>query len=218
MTAPTNPSPVVIDSDEAYIPLTGNPHLRLTPWRESDLDDAMILFNSPEVGKWARSRPYPFTPADAQTTIFSLLPATYSYLTTLRALYPSPPPFPTERIFPFGALRDMQTGHLVGRALVAQSKQIEGAWEVAYDLLPAYWGKGVGTGMLRAMLTYAKWLGVNRMIAHCEAPNLASGAILRKSGFIKIEEMEVDWPEDKGGGKRQAHRYQMFLQEAPGSA
>lgn len=41
----------------------------------------------------------------------------------------------------------------------------EGIWELAYDLLPAWWGKGVGTGMINAGLGYLKWMGAKKVKA-----------------------------------------------------
>lgn len=41
----------------------------------------------------------------------------------------------------------------------------EGTWELAYDLLPAWWGKGVGTGMINAGLGYLEWIGAKKVVA-----------------------------------------------------
>lgn len=38
-------------------------------------------------------------------------------------------------------------------------------WEIAYDLDPAFWGKGLGKGMIGFLVNWAGWLGVTVVTA-----------------------------------------------------
>jgi len=38
-------------------------------------------------------------------------------------------------------------------------------WEIAYDLDPLYWGKGLGRGMIEFLVNWAGWLGVDVVTA-----------------------------------------------------
>lgn len=38
-------------------------------------------------------------------------------------------------------------------------------WEIAYDLDPAHWGKGLGRGMIGFLVQWAGWLGVDVVTA-----------------------------------------------------
>ena len=38
-------------------------------------------------------------------------------------------------------------------------------WEIAYDLDPDYWGKGLGRGMIDFLVNWAGWLGVDVVTA-----------------------------------------------------
>ena len=38
-------------------------------------------------------------------------------------------------------------------------------WEIAYDLDPEYWGKGLGRGMIGFLVNWAGWLGVDVVTA-----------------------------------------------------
>lgn len=38
-------------------------------------------------------------------------------------------------------------------------------WEIAYDLDPAHWGKGLGKGMIAFLVNWAGWSGVDVLTA-----------------------------------------------------
>jgi len=63
----------------------------------------------------------------------------------------------------------------------------EGAVEVEYMLLPAYWGKGYGTGLVKALLGMAKEGGYSTALAITDPANLPSQRILGKLGFAHVE-------------------------------
>jgi RimJ/RimL family protein N-acetyltransferase len=48
----------------------------------------------------------------------------------------------------------------------------EQIWEIAYDLLPALHGRGLGTGMITAVMeSWTRWLGIGTVIAVRILPN-----------------------------------------------
>jgi GNAT superfamily N-acetyltransferase len=48
-------------------------------------------------------------------------------------------------------------------------------WEIAYDLDPDYWGKGLGRGMIEFLVNWAGWLGLDAITAvSCSRYRLAS--------------------------------------------
>jgi RimJ/RimL family protein N-acetyltransferase len=42
-------------------------------------------------------------------------------------------------------------------------------WEIAYDLDPDHWGKGLGKGMIGFLVKWAGWMGVDVITAVCES-------------------------------------------------
>jgi RimJ/RimL family protein N-acetyltransferase len=40
-------------------------------------------------------------------------------------------------------------------------------WEIAYDLDPDHWGKGLGKGMIGFLVNWAGWIGVDVITAVC---------------------------------------------------
>lgn len=58
--------------------------------------------------------------------------------------------------------------------------------EIGYDLEPAYWGKGIMTEALQAMLTYGfKKMNLNRIQAIIDSENTRSMRLVQKLGFKK---------------------------------
>jgi len=56
--------------------------------------------------------------------------------------------------------------------------------EIGYWLAEPYWGRGIMTGAVRAVIDYAiKELPLNRIFAAPFSPNLASFRFLEKTGF-----------------------------------
>lgn len=59
--------------------------------------------------------------------------------------------------------------------------------EVAYRLLPAYWGKGYATELTKALIHWGfTHLPNSKLIAAAHPDNLASQQVLKKSGFVLI--------------------------------
>lgn len=55
--------------------------------------------------------------------------------------------------------------------------------EVAYFLHSSYWGRGLATELVRASLELAAKLGLPEVVGFTRPANLASRAVLRKTGF-----------------------------------
>nr|ODN85747.1 hypothetical protein L203_04621 [Cryptococcus depauperatus CBS 7841] len=199
------PAPVRIDGTESYIPLLNFPEIRLTPWKEDDVDDMVKLYNTPAIGKWACRRPYPYK-KEHTDFIISTLPSLDASIDIIKSSLPHPPSSPSQmqsiRCFPFSALRVISTGKVIGSVIVGPGEKEEGVWEIGYDLLPSYWGKGIGKCMILSTLEFLRWLGIKRVVAFYQPENIASGAVLSRLGFTKYVEKELEWPEEKGGDKR----------------
>ncbi|MGN6390652.1 MAG: GNAT family N-acetyltransferase [Gemmatimonadales bacterium] len=87
-------------------------------------------------------------------------------------------------------LRDPNTGQVMGRAGL-RHLEVEGTPEVelAYALMPEFWGLGLATDAARACVTIAReWLGLSSVVALTRADNLASQRVLLKAGFVPERE------------------------------
>jgi RimJ/RimL family protein N-acetyltransferase len=88
-------------------------------------------------------------------------------------------------------LRDPNTGYVMGRAGL-RHLDIEGASEIelAYALLPEFWGLGLATDVARACVTIAReWLGLSSVVALTRPANLASQRVLLKAAFAPEREV-----------------------------
>ena len=106
--------------------------------------------------------------------------------------------------------------------------------DVAYDLMPSVWGRGLGLRGVKAMLeAWDEWAGVEMGVAvstrlvrspisddisqspsnadpsqNVEETNAASLALVRKCGFVHVDTMRWEWPMEKGGGERTVLRHE----------
>lgn len=87
--------------------------------------------------------------------------------------------------FGFWAARDRETGEFVGYVgLWYRRIGDENEVELAYGLLPAYWGRGLATEMAEAALTTADlMLGIHDVVALVLPSNAPSRRIIEKCGF-----------------------------------
>ncbi len=83
--------------------------------------------------------------------------------------------------FGFWAVIDRATGTLIGDAGLART--IDGEVEMGYTLGQAWWGRGLATEAAQLCVDAARELGVPRLRALVEEPNLASRNVLEKLGF-----------------------------------
>jgi ribosomal-protein-alanine N-acetyltransferase len=83
-------------------------------------------------------------------------------------------------------LRAPDSGELIGRAglrhiLVEQTDEIE----LAYALLPEWWGRGLGTTAARACVTIAReWIGLPSVVALVLPENHRSQRVLTKTALL----------------------------------
>lgn len=88
-------------------------------------------------------------------------------------------------------LRDPTTGRVMGRAGL-RHLDIEGSPEVelAYALLPEFWGQGLATDVARACVTIGReWLGLPSLVALTRPDNVASQRVLIKAAFAPVREV-----------------------------
>jgi ribosomal-protein-alanine N-acetyltransferase len=88
-------------------------------------------------------------------------------------------------------LKDRATDRVMGRAGL-RHLEVEGVDEVelAYALLPEFWGSGLGTEVARACVTIGlDWLGLPSLVALATTDNLASHRVLLKSAFTPQREV-----------------------------
>jgi RimJ/RimL family protein N-acetyltransferase len=83
-------------------------------------------------------------------------------------------------------LRDPGSGTLIGRAglrhiLVEQTEEVE----LAYALLPEWWGRGLGTTAARGCVTIAReWIGLPSVVALVLPDNRRSRRVLAKAALL----------------------------------
>jgi RimJ/RimL family protein N-acetyltransferase len=82
-----------------------------------------------------------------------------------------------------GAL-DLRTGEVVGIARFVQDAGDPRTAEVAFAVVDACHGNGVGSRLLRELTTLAQRDGVERFVAHVAAGNDAALALLRRVGRV----------------------------------
>jgi RimJ/RimL family protein N-acetyltransferase len=91
-----------------------------------------------------------------------------------------------EHGFGIWMLRDPDSGGLIGRAglrhiLVEREEQVE----LAYALLPEWWGRGLGTTVARGCLTIAReWIGLPSVVALVLPENHRSRRVLEKAALL----------------------------------
>jgi RimJ/RimL family protein N-acetyltransferase len=96
-----------------------------------------------------------------------------------------------EHGFGIWILRDPTSGRVIGRAglrhLVVEAVD---EVELAYALLPEFWGRGLATDAARACVTIGReWLGLSSVVALTTADNLASQRVLLKASLTAEREV-----------------------------
>jgi RimJ/RimL family protein N-acetyltransferase len=86
--------------------------------------------------------------------------------------------------FGFWAVTDRASGVIIGDAGLART--VDGEVEMGYTLAKAWWGRGLGTEAATLCVAAARGpLGLTRLRALVEAPNVASQHVLEKLGFTR---------------------------------
>lgn len=151
-----------------------------------------------------------------------------------------------EPFFPSIILRNQETGKMIGNFEVVKPTADapladEGGeehtpvsaqtWEIAYNLLPEWRGKGIaGHAMDVIVEGWVKWIGIGYLMAvsscassvflagHAmkltadnvqaiETENPCSAALVKSRGFEISKTFTQPWPEDKGGGEREQSQW-----------
>jgi RimJ/RimL family protein N-acetyltransferase len=81
--------------------------------------------------------------------------------------------------------------------------------ELGYSLGRAYWGRGYATEAVRALLDYARLLGLHELEAYSFVENPASARVLEKAGFTDAGVMIRRYP--ARGGQRNVRHYRKTL-------
>lgn len=139
---------------------------RLRPWRTSDLDDLVLAANNPNVARTLRDLfPHPYTRADAETWL-------------ARAARTDEPDI---------KLCIEVDGRAAGGIGIHPQKDVNRVTaELGYWLGEPFWGRGIMTQVVRAVVAQAfARLPLERIEAFAFANNPASPRVLEKAGFTR---------------------------------
>lgn len=68
--------------------------------------------------------------------------------------------------------------------------ETQNEFEIAYRLLPEYWGNGYGTELAKALVNWGfTHLEVKKLVAVTHPDNIASQQVLKKTGFMPVDKM-----------------------------
>ncbi len=82
-----------------------------------------------------------------------------------------------------------ETGEPVGAISGFANKEEPDRWEIGYALSKRYWRQGLMTeALLRVMDFFKNEVGVRRFICSHAVENPASGAVMRKAGFVYVKD------------------------------
>lgn len=143
------------------------PRTTLRPHSPEDVDDLLLFHSDPEVTQYL---PWPVRDRDAVVAALeSKLVQTHldvdgSWLSL--------------------AVEELQTGRVVGEALLSRMSDEAGIAEIGYALARDVHGRGMGFEVVSALLAVA-WshLPVQQVLAHVDFKNQASSRLLEKLGF-----------------------------------
>lgn len=148
--------------DAVEFPLVGS-SLVLRPFTLADVAAAHLVYSDPDVMR--------FVGHGAVSSITGTESMVRQYMAHQRT-----------HGFGFWAVTDRATGVLIGDAGLART--IDGEVEMGYTLAKAWWGRGLGTQAASLCVDAARGpLGLERIRALVEEPNLASRHVLEKLGF-----------------------------------
>ncbi len=147
---------------------------RIRSWEDRDLERLPIIANDIRVVRYLRHRfPHPYTTQDAAVWL-------------ARVAHPDATHFAIE-----------VDGVLAGAVGIERLIQEHaGVGELGYWLGHAYWGRGIATSAVRALVRYGfETLNLRRLEAPVMAANVASARVLKKAGFVReatLSECYVD--------------------------
>ena len=152
-------------------PLLTTPRLLLRAFAEADTPHLITLAGSYEVARNTLNIPHPYTEADAR-----------------HWLHITQQGYAQHTAYAF-ALELRATGEFIGGMGLALESRFDRA-EVGYWLGQPYWGQGLATEALAAVLHFGfTELGLNKIYATHHADNPASGRVMLKNGMVKEGEL-----------------------------
>jgi RimJ/RimL family protein N-acetyltransferase len=152
-------------------PCLSTPRLLLRAFAEADVAGLVALAGNYEVAKNTLNIPHPYTEADAQHWL---------HLTRQG--------FEQQRAYAF-ALELRATGEFIGGIGLTLAPRCHRA-EAGYWLGQPYWGQGLATEALAALLRFGfEELKLNKIHATHHADNPASGRVMLKNGMVKEGEL-----------------------------
>ncbi|MBO9533944.1 MAG: GNAT family N-acetyltransferase [Solirubrobacteraceae bacterium] len=159
--APRDDEPESAGSRGVRFPVTGR-RLELRPFSLDDVPAIHRVYSDPEVMRWVGHGA-----VGSQAATESIL---RQYMAHQRL-----------HGFAFWAVTDRETGEVVGDAGLART--VDGEIEMGYTLARDRWGVGLGTETAALCLKAGRSIGVERLRALVEEPNVASRHVLEKLGF-----------------------------------
>jgi RimJ/RimL family protein N-acetyltransferase len=144
----------------------------LRRFTKADAGSLAALYGDPRVMRFIA--PQPLSPAEVETNV---LP---EYLREYREL--------ADGLGSFAAM-EKETGLLAGRFSLkpASSYGLTGGTELGYRLYPAFWGRGLATEGVRALIESAfERLNLDRVVATTMAGNIGSWRVLEKCGLRRV--------------------------------
>jgi len=75
------------------------------------------------------------------------------------------------------------TGELIGSCMLIAAREGLSGTEIGYKLHYNYWGQGMATETVNALVSYGFEIGLTEICAITDAENIASQRVLQKAGF-----------------------------------
>ncbi|MBC9934171.1 GNAT family N-acetyltransferase [Chitinophaga qingshengii] len=81
---------------------------------------------------------------------------------------------------------DVVTNDFIGCCLARPFVEVPGQVEIGYTLAQAFWGKGIGTIISKALVDYCfRHHGAQEIAALTDLDNIGSQKVLEKTGFVR---------------------------------
>lgn len=81
------------------------------------------------------------------------------------------------------AIIDKASGEFIGTCMLLAAREGLTGTEIGYNLHYNYWGRGLATAAVNALVTYGFETGLTEICAIVDVENIASQRVLQKAGF-----------------------------------
>lgn len=102
-----------------------------------------------------------------------------------------------------------ETDELIGTCCFGLTSSGE-AWGFGYSIKEAFWGRGLATEMVKAIIQFGQELGINTFVSECAEENTASARVMEKCGMKKIR--SSSFTNDKCGVTYTSDIYELKLE------